>query len=230
MCQLLNMYDINTPRAYHFHVNKRFMMRWKEILWSNTSILVYLLILYIFSYSFKLKKPPSHSISNATIPAPYLFTEFTFYYKQNSNLSTIPYHDTLELSRWIEYRPYKRVILVLLDAIRFDYVIHDPMVDTNEPRRVYTNQMNNLTRIFQEVGNKGRLFRLKAEIPTTTIARIKSIITGHSQAYLDVSHNVFSYWFYVFIWVYAISRSKYIFCDHYSIFHYPYKFCHELLV
>ncbi|SJK85795.1 phosphatidylinositol glycan, class O [Babesia microti strain RI] len=189
MCQLLNMYDINTPRAYHFHVNKRFMMRWKEILWSNTSILVYLLILYIFSYSFKLKKPPSHSISNATIPAPYLFTEFTFYYKQNSNLSTIPYHDTLELSRWIEYRPYKRVILVLLDAIRFDYVIHDPMVDTNEPRRVYTNQMNNLTRIFQEVGNKGRLFRLKAEIPTTTIARIKSIITGHSQAYLDIADN-----------------------------------------
>ncbi|KAF8821573.1 hypothetical protein IE077_001856 [Cardiosporidium cionae] len=92
--------------------------------------------------------------------------------------------------------PFKRIILVILDSFRFDFVLHNPAtsfvenhLSGNEISQANEEVMNGFP-IFHELLKKSPensiLFKVIADTPTLTFHRIKSLMTGSPAAFFDI--------------------------------------------
>lgn len=83
-------------------------------------------------------------------------------------------------------RRFSRAVVVVIDALRFDFAKYDPGNTNPKPYE------NKLEVIHQNVVSKpqhARLFRFRADPPTTTMQRIKGMTTGTLPTFIDVGSN-----------------------------------------
>lgn len=127
------------------------------------------------------------------------------------DLYTLPDKSYLERlgrneSCW-NHRKFERVVVLLVDSLRFDFCTMDPSYDpSSEPSfatghayvdpgddarivRYYKNRLPIINATIWEKPKNARLFRFVADPPTATMQRIKALTTGSMPTFLEVSDN-----------------------------------------
>lgn len=87
-------------------------------------------------------------------------------------------------------RPFKRVLWVLIDALRYDFMVYD---DSLDPPPVFRNKMPFVRDLLQTQPANARLFKFVADPPTTTMQRLKALTTGSLPTFIDIGSNFNSY-------------------------------------
>lgn len=72
---------------------------------------------------------------------------------------------------------FKKVVFVVIDGLRYDFLIHKPDMDLKDALP-FENKMIKLHNLLKEEPSNGKLFKFEADPPTTTMQRIKGITTG----------------------------------------------------
>ena len=88
-------------------------------------------------------------------------------------------------------RKFKRVIWLLIDALRYDFTVYDDGLDPDPPP--YRNKLPHIRDLTRDRPAHAKLFRFVADPPTTTMQRLKAITTGGLPTFVDVSSNFNSY-------------------------------------
>ncbi|EUD69003.1 hypothetical protein C922_00694 [Plasmodium inui San Antonio 1] len=99
--------------------------------------------------------------------------------------------------------PYDRIIVLMIDSLRFDFTLYDPnykkeqeddeWVDeeknTSKEVRFFQNNMMYLHHMLKTEKDKTMLFRFQADAPTVTTSRLKSMVIGSIPNFLDLNEN-----------------------------------------
>ena len=88
-------------------------------------------------------------------------------------------------------RRFKKAVWLLIDALRYDFMVYDDRLDPNPP--LYRNKMPFVRDLLLERPQNAKLFRIYADPPTTTMQRLKALTTGSLPTFIDVSSNFNSY-------------------------------------
>lgn len=83
---------------------------------------------------------------------------------------------------------FKRICIVLIDALRFDFAKFDafPLM---KPIPRFLNRLPIFHRLLNEHPKQAALFRFIADAPTTTLQRVKSLTTGSLPTFIDIGEN-----------------------------------------
>lgn len=84
-------------------------------------------------------------------------------------------------------RLFKRVVWLLIDALRYDFIVYDPDLDPSPPP--YRNKMPFVRDLLRDQPQHARLFKLMVDPPTTTMQRLKALTTGGLPTFIDISSN-----------------------------------------
>lgn len=87
-------------------------------------------------------------------------------------------------------RKFKRVVWLLIDALRYDFVEYNSTLD---PVPVYRNKLTFVRDLLKDRPQHARLFRFVADPPTTTMQRLKALTTGSLPTFIDIGSNFNSY-------------------------------------
>lgn len=87
-------------------------------------------------------------------------------------------------------RPFKRVVWLVIDALRYDFVVFD---GTLHPCPVYRNRLPFVRDLLRDRPQNAKLFKFVADPPTTTMQRLKALTTGGLPTFVDFSSNFNSY-------------------------------------
>ncbi|XP_072849164.2 GPI ethanolamine phosphate transferase 3, catalytic subunit isoform X4 [Pogona vitticeps] len=90
---------------------------------------------------------------------------------------------------WLPRR-FPKAVLVLIDALKFEFARFDP---SRRAPRPYENKLPFLHQLASRQPRHGRLYRFRADPPTTTMQRIKGITTGSLPTFIDAGSNFASY-------------------------------------
>ncbi|XP_043371195.1 GPI ethanolamine phosphate transferase 3 isoform X3 [Dermochelys coriacea] len=90
---------------------------------------------------------------------------------------------------WMPQRVPKAVLLII-DALTFEFARFDPAKARPRP---YENKLGFLHQLAGSQPRHARLYRFRADPPTTTMQRIKGITTGSLPTFIDVGSNFASY-------------------------------------
>ncbi|CAK1550668.1 unnamed protein product [Leptosia nina] len=80
----------------------------------------------------------------------------------------------------------KRVVLILVDALRYDFTEYNPAL---ENPLYYQNRLPVIHNTVKKWPEKARIFRFMADPPTTTFQRVKALVTGSLPTFVDASSN-----------------------------------------
>lgn len=84
---------------------------------------------------------------------------------------------------------YRRAVLVVVDALRFDFVFRNRSGDRQREERPYENKLTALTDLLEARPQNARLYRFVADPPTTTLQRLKGLTTGSLPTFIDAGAN-----------------------------------------
>ncbi|XP_074851980.1 GPI ethanolamine phosphate transferase 3, catalytic subunit isoform X2 [Carettochelys insculpta] len=90
---------------------------------------------------------------------------------------------------WLPQRIPKAVLLII-DALTFEFARFDL---AKERPRPYENKLGFLHHLSRSQPRHARLYRFRADPPTTTMQRIKGITTGSLPTFIDVGSNFATY-------------------------------------
>lgn len=79
-----------------------------------------------------------------------------------------------------------RVILLIVDALRYDFTIMNDKLKTPLP---YQNKLPIIDKLLKQSPNSTRLYKFLADPPTTTLQRLKGLTTGSLPTFIDASSN-----------------------------------------
>ncbi|XP_050674696.1 GPI ethanolamine phosphate transferase 3 isoform X2 [Leptidea sinapis] len=79
-----------------------------------------------------------------------------------------------------------RVVFILVDALRYDFTEFNGNL---ENPLYYQNRLPIIHETVTKRPNKSRVFRFMADPPTTTLQRIKALVTGSLPTFVDASSN-----------------------------------------
>lgn len=79
-----------------------------------------------------------------------------------------------------------RVVFLLVDALRYDFTEYDSSLVNP---LAYQNRIPVMRRTLDKWPDRTRLFRFMADPPTTTLQRVKALVTGSLPTFIDVSSN-----------------------------------------
>lgn len=85
---------------------------------------------------------------------------------------------------------HKRVVLLVIDALRFDFVSPDP---PNPPSPYHHNVLRLPQELTAAQPDRSFLFSSFADPPTTTLQRIKGITAGSLPTFIDMGSNFGGY-------------------------------------
>lgn len=92
--------------------------------------------------------------------------------------------------------PYEKIVVLLLDALRFDFILFDPEYEkqqkenkTENETKYFLNNMPKIHNLLKKEKRNSLLFRLDAEPPTVTTSRLKAILVGTFSSFLDINEN-----------------------------------------
>lgn len=92
--------------------------------------------------------------------------------------------DTKNLPTTIQKSPFKRTIVMVVDALRFDFVV--PNKTSNS---YYLNKLPILNQLVLQQPESSLLFQFRADPPTTTMQRVKGLMTGSLPTFIDAGAN-----------------------------------------
>lgn len=95
---------------------------------------------------------------------------------------------------------YDRVVLIIIDALRFDFVYFNTSLNDNmdsssrggsssSSRDYYHNKMRIVHELIEKQPSQARLFKFLADPPTVTMQRLKGLTTGGLPTFIDVKDN-----------------------------------------
>eukprot|EP01083_Nonionella_stella_P139860 427560_1 len=87
---------------------------------------------------------------------------------------------------WLSESPIERVVIILIDALRFDFANFDDSVPAVSHCR---NKLPIIRNKLADRPGRARLFRFMADAPTLTLLRIKGLTTGGLPTFIDVKNN-----------------------------------------
>ncbi|XP_036891658.1 GPI ethanolamine phosphate transferase 3 [Sturnira hondurensis] len=95
---------------------------------------------------------------------------------------------------WMASR-FSRVVLVLIDALRFDFAQpqHSHIPGKPSVSLPFLGKLGSLQRILEIQPHHARLYQSKADPPTTTMQRLKALTTGSLPTFIDAGSNFASY-------------------------------------
>lgn len=79
-----------------------------------------------------------------------------------------------------------KVVFLLVDALRYDFTEYN---DTNTDAMPYQNKLPIINSVLKSSPKSSRLFRFMADPPTTTLQRLKALMTGSLPTFIDASSN-----------------------------------------
>ena len=84
------------------------------------------------------------------------------------------------------YPTHKRAVVLIIDALRFDFVSNNPP----EPSSPYHHNVLSLPRELSALQPRNSfIYNAYADPPTTTLQRIKGLVTGSLPTFVDMGHN-----------------------------------------
>ncbi|XP_061468852.1 GPI ethanolamine phosphate transferase 3 [Rhineura floridana] len=92
-------------------------------------------------------------------------------------------------SCWLPRR-FPKAVLVIIDALKFEFAQYD---SSRQEPRPYENKLGALHQLISLQPQHARLYRFRADPPTTTMQRIKGITTGSLPTFIDAGSNFASY-------------------------------------
>ncbi|XP_019804494.2 GPI ethanolamine phosphate transferase 3 isoform X4 [Tursiops truncatus] len=95
---------------------------------------------------------------------------------------------------WMASR-FSRLVLVLIDALRFDFAQPQLSHVSGEPPTSlpFLGKLGFLQRILEIQPHHARLYQSKVDPPTTTMQRLKALTTGSLPTFIDAGSNFASY-------------------------------------
>uniref|UniRef100_F7H2K2 GPI ethanolamine phosphate transferase 3, catalytic subunit n=2 Tax=Macaca TaxID=9539 RepID=F7H2K2_MACMU len=95
---------------------------------------------------------------------------------------------------WMASR-FSRVVLVLVDALRFDFAQPQHSHVPGEPpvSLPFLGKLSSLQRILEIQPHHARLYRSQVDPPTTTMQRLKALTTGSLPTFIDAGSNFASH-------------------------------------
>ncbi|XP_055687735.1 GPI ethanolamine phosphate transferase 3 [Lutzomyia longipalpis] len=96
------------------------------------------------------------------------------------------YLNNVNLSDSICLGKKSRVILLVIDALKYDFGIYNP--ELAKPL-AYQNRMPIFSEILQKYPNQSRMMKFLADPPTTTLQRLKGLTTGSLPTFIDIGSN-----------------------------------------
>ncbi|CXJ19246.1 GPI ethanolamine phosphate transferase 3, putative [Plasmodium berghei] len=183
------------------HVLTNHVIIFFSILLINVLILLSYINGFLFSKAGILNKSESLDVFSKKV----FGNEYVEYLKTNKNVYSII------------NPPYDKIVILLIDSLRFDFTLYDPNYDKEwesnmmlkngggkkvgngnssintlieqNKIKLYLNNMINLHNILKKKKKNTRLFRFEADPPTITTARLKSILVGNISNYMDINEN-----------------------------------------
>lgn len=95
---------------------------------------------------------------------------------------------------WMPSR-FSRVVLVLIDALRFDFAQPQCSHVPGEPpvSVPFLGKLGSLKRILEVQPHHARLYQSQVDPPTTTMQRLKALTTGSLPTFIDAGSNFASH-------------------------------------
>uniref|UniRef100_A0A8C3WH52 GPI ethanolamine phosphate transferase 3, catalytic subunit n=1 Tax=Catagonus wagneri TaxID=51154 RepID=A0A8C3WH52_9CETA len=95
---------------------------------------------------------------------------------------------------WMASR-FRRLVLVVIDALRFDFAKPKLSQVSGEPpvSLPFLGKLSSFQKILEIQPHHARLYQSKADPPTTTMQRIKALTTGSLPTFVDAGSNFASY-------------------------------------
>ncbi|XP_075416199.1 GPI ethanolamine phosphate transferase 3, catalytic subunit isoform X2 [Tenrec ecaudatus] len=95
---------------------------------------------------------------------------------------------------WMASR-FSRVVLVLIDALRFDFAQPQgpPMPGEPPASLPFLGKLGTLQKILEMQPHHARLYRAQVDPPTTTMQRLKALTTGSLPTFIDAGSNFASH-------------------------------------
>lgn len=90
-------------------------------------------------------------------------------------------------------RYFQSVVWILVDAFRYDFVLHNSSLGFKDDRPFYINRMRNVQHFLAHKPRHTKLYRFVADPPTTTMQRLKALTTGTLPTFIDIGSNFNSY-------------------------------------
>ncbi|XP_043688979.1 GPI ethanolamine phosphate transferase 3 [Telopea speciosissima] len=79
-----------------------------------------------------------------------------------------------------------RLVVIILDALRFDFVAPSTFFDENMP---WMDKLQVLQKLASDEGSSARIFKAIADPPTTSLQRLKGLTTGGLPTFIDVGNS-----------------------------------------
>ncbi|XP_053676806.1 GPI ethanolamine phosphate transferase 3 [Anopheles nili] len=92
----------------------------------------------------------------------------------------------LDASTGICFPPKARVILLVIDALRYDFGLYDAENTRPAP---YENNLPIMSELLRKHPENSRRLKFVADPPTTTMQRLKGITTGSLPTFIDIGSN-----------------------------------------
>ncbi|KAH8548596.1 hypothetical protein BGW37DRAFT_505499 [Umbelopsis sp. PMI_123] len=148
--------------------------------------LAYTLGIYLFLNGFLLTRQTLH-VENSHLSSPW--RQFPLAPDQyNTETSRIDM-DSILLSKRIPHvhePPFQRAIIVLIDALRFDFL---PKLSERPSDQFYTNRLPIVQDLLEQSPESTVLLQFRADPPTTTMQRLKALMTGSLPTFIDAGSN-----------------------------------------
>ena len=85
------------------------------------------------------------------------------------------------------HRRFSKSIILLIDALRFDFIKYHPHIKNNE--LPYQNKFKTVNHLLHKNNLHSRLYQFIADPPTTTMQRLKGLTTGSLPTFVDAGAN-----------------------------------------
>ncbi|XP_050271898.1 uncharacterized protein LOC126715366 [Quercus robur] len=79
-----------------------------------------------------------------------------------------------------------RLVIIVLDALRFDFVAPSTFFEESKP---WMDKLKVIQRLASERGSSARIFKAIADPPTTSLQRLKGLTTGGLPTFIDVGNS-----------------------------------------
>ncbi|KAF9928703.1 mannose-ethanolamine phosphotransferase gpi13 [Linnemannia zychae] len=84
---------------------------------------------------------------------------------------------------------YKKAVVIVIDALRFDFVVPHHNLPEGEREPYYLNKLPVIHKLLEDQPDNTLVFQFVADPPTTTLQRLKALTTGTLPTIIDAGSN-----------------------------------------
>lgn len=110
-------------------------------------------------------------------------SDITVFYQSTGKSTTLP-----STPCWYPAK-FKKAVILLIDALKLEFALHGPPWDESEH---YRNKMPVFSELSASTGaERTVLLKFVADAPTTTVQRLKALMTGGLPTFIDAGTNFY---------------------------------------